>query len=224
MEFKEFWYNIFEFFNKMTALIKLYKNLKKTYGQPQDQWSLWCKRPKNLFEKEQVVIEAVLTQRTNWRNVELAMANLKRARLRSLKDIYELGQDDLKKLQKLIKPAGFFTQKAFTLWQLAGWIVSKGGLLSLQKLPSSFLREELLKIKGIGPETADSILLYALEKPVFVIDEYTRRWVKKENLSQNFSYSFLQNFFQANLKKDFRLYQDFHALIVIWGKQQLTAK
>ncbi len=80
------------------------------------------------------------------------------------------------------------------------------------------MREELLELKGIGPETADSILLYALDKPVFVIDEYTRRLVKKRGLAKNFSYAFLQKLFEENLKKDFRSYQDFHALIVINGK------
>jgi len=76
----------------------------------------------------------------------------------------------------------------------------------------------LLKLKGIGPETADSILLYALDKPIFVIDEYTRRLVKKHNLADKTNYQFLQKSFEGNLRKDFRLYQDFHALIVINGK------
>jgi endonuclease-3 related protein len=80
------------------------------------------------------------------------------------------------------------------------------------------LREELLKLKGIGPETADSILLYALDKPIFVIDEYTRRLVEKQGLANNLSYAFLQKLFEENLRRDFRLYQDFHALIVINGK------
>jgi endonuclease-3 related protein len=89
----------------------------------------------------------------------------------------------------------------------------------MKKEDGKKLREKLLKLKGIGPETADSILLYALDKPVFVIDEYTRRLVKKRNLAKNFSYKFLQELFEKNLKKDFRLYQDFHALIVIDGKK-----
>ncbi|OGZ21398.1 MAG: hypothetical protein A3D46_02675 [Candidatus Nealsonbacteria bacterium RIFCSPHIGHO2_02_FULL_43_13] len=81
-------------------------------------------------------------------------------------------------------------------------------------------RERLLELKGIGPETADSIMLYALDKPVFVIDEYTRRLVKKRSLAKNLSYAFLQKLFERNLKKDFRRYQDFHALIVINGKNK----
>ncbi|MBA4320747.1 MAG: endonuclease, partial [Flavobacterium sp.] len=82
------------------------------------------------------------------------------------------------------------------------------------------LREKLLKVKGIGPETADSILLYALDKPIFVIDEYTRRFVKKYYFSKKFSYHELQQLFQNNLTRNFRLYQDFHALIVINGKNK----
>jgi endonuclease-3 related protein len=90
----------------------------------------------------------------------------------------------------------------------------------MKKIELKELREELLKLKGIGPETADSILLYALDKPVFVIDEYTKRLIRKRNLAKNLNYNFLQKLFEENLRKDFRLYQDFHALIVIDGKNQ----
>jgi endonuclease-3 related protein len=82
------------------------------------------------------------------------------------------------------------------------------------------LRNELLKLKGIGPETADSILLYALDKPIFVVDEYTRRLVKERKLAKKLSYNFLQNLFEKNLKKDLNLYQNFHALIVTHGKSK----
>jgi len=82
------------------------------------------------------------------------------------------------------------------------------------------LREKLLKLKGVGLETADSILLYGLDKPVFVIDEYTRRLMKRHKLAKNLSYQFLQKLFEGKIKRDFRLYQDFHALIVIDGKDR----
>jgi len=82
------------------------------------------------------------------------------------------------------------------------------------------LRKELLEQRGIGPETADSILLYALDKPVFVIDEYTRRLVKRRGLAKNFSYGYLQELFEGNLKRDYRLYQDFHALVVTSEKKR----
>ena len=216
----------------MSGFRKLYQELKKKYGKPSGQWKLWCKRPrpkgarlaqrswaaKTKKEKEEVIIGAILTQRTNWKNVEIAIGNLKRARLDSLKSIYRLGA---KKLAFLIKPSGFYQVKARCLFSLAKFIIENyGSLEKMKKKKEEELRKELLKLKGVGPETADSILLYALDKPIFVVDEYTRRLIKKRKLSQNFSYEILQKLFEKNLKKDFRLYQDFHALIVIDGKNK----
>ena len=184
---------------------------------PKGQWKLWCKRPKTEREREEVIIGAILTQRTNWRNVELAINNLKRVKINSLNNIYRLSA---KKLAPLIKSSGFYQTKSQYLFNLAKFVVKNhGGLEKIRKTELKTLREELLKLKGIGPETADSILLYALDKPIFVIDEYTRRLVKKRGLADNLSYPFLQKLFEENLKKDFRLYQDFHALIVIDGKK-----
>ena len=205
-----------EFKLRMNVFEKLYKELKRKYGCPKGQWSLWCKRPKIGREREEVIIGAILTQRTNWKNVELALNNLKKAKINSLKDIYRLGE---KRLAPLIKPSGFYQTKAQYLFNLAKFIVKNyGGLARIKKAELKELREELLELKGIGPETADSILLYALDKTVFVIDEYTRRLVKKQGLADNLSYAFLQKLFEKNLRKDFRLYQDFHALVVINGK------
>jgi len=212
----------------MNVFEKLYKELKRKYGMPKGQWKLWCKRPKTERGREEVIIGAILTQRTNWRNVEIAINNLKRAKINSLKNIYRLGP---KKLENLIKPSGFYKAKAQYLFNLARFIVENYGSLEkgMKKAELKELREELLKLKGIGPETADSILLYALDKPIFVIDEYTRRLLKNrasiyygsEGEEENevlFAYQFLQKSFEGNLRKDFRLYQDFHALIVINGK------
>ena len=201
---------------RMNVFEKLYKGLKKKYGTPKGQWKLWCERPKTEKEREEVVIGAILTQRTNWKNVEIAINNLKRVKINSLKNIYQLGP---KKLENLIKPSGFYKAKAQYLFNLAKFIVENyGSLEGMKKAELKELREELLKLKGIGPETCDSILLYALDKPIFVIDEYTRRLVKKHNLAAQRNYQFLQKLFEENLKKDFRLYQDFHALVVINGK------
>ena len=195
---------------------KLYKELKKKYGRPGGQCKLWCKRPKTEKEREEVIIGAILTQRTNWKNVELAISNLKSAKLNSLKDIYE---SKPKKLAFLIKPSGFYKTKAQYLLNLAKFIIKDyGGLERMKKVELKELREKLLKLKGIGPETADSILLYALDKPIFVIDEYTRRLVKDYNFADRADYHFLQKLFEENLRKDYCLYQDFHALIVINGK------
>jgi endonuclease-3 related protein len=202
----------------MNVFERLYKELKKKYGKPKGQWVLWCKRLKTWREREEVVIGAILTQRTNWNNVELALSNLKKAKIHSFKDVYKL---DIKKLASLIKPSGFYQAKANYLFHLIEFILKNYvNLEEMRKVNLEELKEQLLKLKGIGPETADSILLYALDKPVFVIDEYTRRLIKKRGLAKNLSYAFLQRLFEKNLRKDFRLYQDFHALIVIDGKNR----
>lgn len=201
---------------KKNVFEKLYKELERKHGKPKGQWKLWCKRPKTEKEREEVIIGAVLTQRTNWKNVEIAINNLKKARINSLKGIYKLG---IKKLTPLIKPSGFYRVKARYLFSLAKFIIENYGTLEkMRKEELEELRKKLLKTKGIGPETADSVLLYVLDKPIFVIDEYTKRLVRKRRLSSDISYAFLQKLFEKNLKKDFRLFQDFHALIVINGK------
>ncbi len=208
---------------KRTVRIKkLYKELYTKHGRPTGQWRLWCKRPKTTREREEIIIGAVLTQRTNWNNVEMAIARLKDARVCSLDDICYLGQKNRKKLVRLIKSSGFYRQKGGYLLGLARFIRKNyGNIEKMRKTNLSRLREELLCLKGLGPETTDSILLYGLEKPIFVIDEYTRRLIKRYRLAENLSYSFLQELFEKNLPKDYRLYQDFHALIVIEGKNLL---
>lgn len=202
----------------MNDFEKLYKELKKKYGKPKKQWSLWCQRPKIEKEREEVLIGAILTQRTNWKNAELALNNLRKKGIGSLNDIYRLGS---RKLVPLIKPAGFYQIKAEYLFNLAKFVIENyGNLEKMKRDDGKTLREKLLKLKGIGPETADSILLYALDKPVFVIDEYTKRWVEKHHLATKTDYCFLQKLFEENLRKDLKLYQDFHALIVIDGKHK----
>ena len=200
----------------MSKVEELYQYLKKRYGLPKGQWSLWCRRPKTVQEREEVMIEAILTQRTNWKNVEKAVGNLRGKNILRLRDILHL---NISKIAPLIRPAGFFLSKAIYLHGLASFVLQKySGLRKMRSVPTDVLREELLALKGIGKETADSILLYALDRPVFVIDEYTRRLVKRHNLWHKFSYDFLQQQFEKALRKDFRLYQDFHALCVIDGK------
>ncbi|MFA5393614.1 MAG: hypothetical protein WC081_00040 [Candidatus Ratteibacteria bacterium] len=202
----------------MNRIQALYAELKERYGKPQGQWSLWCKRPKTRQEKELIAIEAILTQRANWKNVQLAVANLKEADCLGLKDV--IATEDMK-LSRLVRPSGFYRQKAERLKILARFLLEDCGGISLaSEISLKELRPRLLVLKGVGPETADDILLYSLEKPVFVIDEYTRRLAQKLNLARVFSYQSLQELFEKNLKKDYRSYQDFHALIVINGKDK----
>lgn len=204
---------------KETSLVgEIYRGLRVKYGRPGGQWCLWSKRPKTLAEKEEVAIGAILTQNTNWRNVEKAIDGLKREGLCALAGIYRLALKNKKQLADLIRPAGFFNQKADYLFFLSRFVVGRGGLEELQKKHQKGLRPQLLSLRGVGPETADSILLYALEKPVFVIDEYTRRFAAKNNLASIGDYHFLKDLFESNLRRDYRLYQDFHALIIIDGK------
>lgn len=196
----------------------LYDALREKHGKPQGQWVIWCKRPKINREKETVVIESILTQRANWNNVSMAAANLENAGALGLKQILSTKDE---KLQRLIRPSGFYKTKSRRLKTLADFIINKcGGIIQAGNIQTQALREQLLSLNGIGDETADDILLYALEKPVFVIDEYTRRFVKELGLTDNVSYRHLQNFFEKGLgEKDYALYQDFHALIVINGKE-----
>lgn len=196
--------------------MKVYQELRRKYGEPKGQWSLWCKRPKTLKDREEVVMGAILTQRTNWQNVALALNNLKKVKINSLKGICRLGE---RRLAPFIRPSGFYKTKAGYLFNLAKFIVQDcGGLAQMEKETLTALRGKLLSLRGIGPETCDSILLYALDKPIFVIDEYTRRLVKKQGLAPQTEYDFLQKLFEASVRKDFAFYQDFHALIVIDGK------
>ncbi len=199
------------------SLLALYLKLKSLHGKPSGQWKLWCKRPKTFREKQQVIIEAVLTQRANWRNVQQAVENLRKERFLSLEKLVALPVD---KLAGLIIPSGFYRQKAIRLKSLAWLIMEKGGLSRIQRCCVEEIRKNLLSLSGIGPETADDILLYALEKPVFVIDEYTRRLAERLNFPVNLSYDSLQEYFEARLPEDYRIYQDFHALIVIDGKER----
>lgn len=215
-------YQILSFFT-MNDIEKLYYRLRQQYGRPQNQWRLWCRRPKTSAERQRVIMEAILTQRTNWKNAELAMRNLAEAGVKNLSDFRRLYKKDGIRLALLLKPSGFYRQKTEYLFGLAEFFAKKYPDFESKKIVKTSLeqiRKELLLLKGVGPETADSILLYGLDKPIFVIDEYTRRLNKRLKLSKENSYSGLQDFFQKNIPRDFKFYQDFHALIVIDGKRQ----
>ncbi len=204
---------------RRTTIYQFYLSLLEKYGKPEEFWRKWRKEKKTRQDREKIVLGAILTQRTNWKNVEMALNNLKNAKVISFKDIYCLGK---KRLTLLIKPSGFYKQKAERIHRFCKFIVKNYETLEkFFKQDLATCREELLKLSGIGPETADSILLYAGQKPIFVIDEYTRRFVKKHKISNNLSYNYLQDLFQKNLPKNIKIYQDFHALIVLEGKQKI---
>lgn len=202
----------------------LYKKLLKKHGDPSvsGQWKLWCKRPKTIEEKEIIIIESILTQRANWKNVEMAVSKLRQANLLSLISINKANPEII---EKLIRPTGFYKQKTIRLKKISEFFEKElGGIENARRIETSVLREKLLSINGVGKETADDILLYAFEKPVFVIDEYTKRFVKLHNLTEKISYDFLQALFEKSLKKDYKIYQDYHALIVIEMKKKNDKK
>ncbi len=198
------------------------------------QWLLWCKKNKNEQEREEVIIGSVLTQQANWQNVESAIAILK---ARDLCGLREIAVADEKILAEAIKPAGCYRSKSRYLKKLAECVIDRyGGVFAMMEWELVLLRQSLLSVKGVGFETADSILLYALDKPTFLVDEYTRRlacelWSEdafpkreKPALVDKKTYLFLKNFFEDYLEKDFRSYQDFHAKIVIYGKKEGSKK
>lgn len=203
----------------LDKILNFYYRALKNIKIEDSQWRLWCKRRKTLREKEEVIIESILTQQTNWNNVERAMNNLKNARRDSLDAIDKLS---LRQLKFLIKPAGFYQIKATYLKNVARFFVQNGGIKNVEKIPTSSLRSQLLKIKGVGPETADSILLYAFNRLVFVIDAYTRRFVKEFKITNaKMNYSELQQYFMKKIPRNIFFYQKLHAIIVLYYKNKL---
>jgi endonuclease III related protein len=197
-------------FPEAVSVLKDYFNaLFVAYG-PQHWWPA-----RSRFE---VIVGAILTQSTSWANVEIAMRNLRAARLLTPGAI---DNAPLAKLGKLVRPAGYFRQKARKLKAFTHFLFSvHGGSLSrMFQTPTEALRNQLLSIHGIGPETADCILLYAGEHPVFVIDAYTRRILERHGMAApKHSYEALRRMFEANLPRDPQLFNEFHALIIRTGK------
>lgn len=167
--------------------------------------------PKNDKQRLEVAIGAVLTQNTSWKNAEKAIMNLNR---KSLIDIEKIKKIGIKELDEVVRPSGFYRQKTERLKLLAEFLESRDF--------SSIKREELIRIKGIGPETADSILLYACGKPEFVVDAYTKRIFNRLGLINTENYEEVKRLFQRALTGNNNLiqtYQEFHALIVEHAKQ-----
>ena len=166
--------------------------------------------------RDEILIGAVLTQQTSWKNVEKALANLREADSLSVSAIAEMR---IPMLERLIRPSGFYRQKALRLKLLCSKIMSYGSLDTFLSIPYAKLRSELLGCNGIGPETADSIVLYAAGKPSFVIDAYTRRIMQRIcGIGESESYGELQRYFSSRLTRSAKLYKDMHAQFVQLGK------
>ena len=191
----------------------IYKRLDRKFG-PQAWWPA-----ESPFE---VMVGAVLTQNTAWSNVEKAIDALRAEQLLEPDAIHEI---DAGSLAELIRPAGYFNVKAVRLKALTNWLVGMGGINALADMQVKDLRHELLTVHGIGPETADDILLYAFDHPVFVIDAYTRRMFSRLGLvEENADYEVLRRQFETELDKDAKLYNQYHALIVVQAKDVCRKK
>ncbi|MCX5703704.1 MAG: endonuclease III domain-containing protein [Candidatus Omnitrophica bacterium] len=196
-------------FEVKTGLRSFYKKLYAHFG-PQHWWPAGTP-----FE---VMLGAILTQNTSWHNVEKAIANLRKNSLLEPLKLYRLSPG---RLGALIKPAGYYNVKARRLKAFLSFLFEsyKGKLKNMYSKDTQELRQELVSVNGIGFETADSILLYALEKPIFVVDTYTKRILLRHRfIKEDSSYQEVQNLFMQNLKNDVKLFNEYHALLVKLGK------
>lgn len=188
----------------------IYRKLLEAFG-PQHWWP-----GETPFE---VAVGAILTQNTNWSNVEKAVSNLKAAGALNPPALRRMRRD---RLALLIKPAGYFNIKTKRLKAFVDFLCKgfRGSMSRMAREDAGELRKRLLEVHGIGPETADSILLYALKKPVFVVDAYTKRILSRHRIvDSRASYETLQDLFHRMLPPDEAVYNEFHALIVRLGKE-----
>lgn len=208
----------------------LYNILLEEFG-----YRNWWPIDKNYHTKHgtdqrfEIIVGAILTQNTAWPNVEKALTNLK---TKNMLDIKKISKIDIKHLQNIIKPSGFFNQKAERLKNLATYLHNNyhSNLDYFFNRNPKDIREELLSLNGIGHETADSIILYAGSLPIFVVDAYTKRICKRIPLKTNISYDEIQHYFEEELKKKYsdrgltQIYNELHALIVTLAKKHCKKK
>lgn len=193
----------------MRILSDIYRRLFSFFG-PQYWWP-----GETPFE---IAIGAILTQNTNWGNVEKAIENLRKHQALAPHAIHAMPSQ---KLAEMIRPAGYYNIKAKRLKSFMQFLMNDfhGSIQRMIHRDTATLREMLLSVNGIGPETADSILLYALGKPVFVIDAYTKRVLSRHSIIQyERPYDEFQRLFYGSLERDVALYNEYHALFVKVGK------
>lgn len=196
-------------------LLKIYDRLFEHFG-PQSWW------PGET--QLEICVGAILTQNTAWANVEKAISNLKKE---NCLEFSRLKKIKIEKLASLIKPSGYFNVKAGRLKSFIDYFANQhdGNFSHLFKGNLKDIRDSLLSVKGIGPETADSMLLYAGGFPIFVVDAYTKRiFYRIELIGKNATYEEMQSFFMNNLPRKTNLYNEYHALIVMLGKYYCKPK
>jgi endonuclease III related protein len=197
------------------VLREYFEALLDAHG-PQSWWP-----GRTAFE---VIVGAILTQNTSWNNVEAAITNLQREKLLTPRGIENVPPG---KLRRLIRSSGYFRQKTKTLKAFVAFLRREyqGSLARMFRVPTATLREQLLDVRGIGPETADSILLYAGQHRVFVVDAYARRVLERHGLTNGKpGYEDIRQLFERSLPADATLYNEFHALIVHTGKHFCRAR
>ena len=193
----------------------VYSGLKKHYG-----WQQWWPAETDF----EIMVGAILTQSTSWSNVEKAIDSLKSAHALDLEIINEMPRDHL---SQLIYSAGFHNVKPDRLKSLSSYLLANfdGKIEALKRLPTGRARSQLLALDGIGPETADAILLYALGKSVFIVDTYTKRLFTRLGYSvEQDSYDSWQTFFASQIHKSTYTFQQYHALIVEHSKARCKSK
>jgi endonuclease-3 related protein len=192
-----------------SILLEYFHILSEAFGT--QKW--WPGRTR--FE---IIVGAILTQNTNWSNVQRAIGQLRRKRLLHIAGIASM---PVERLATLIRSSGYFRQKARKLQEFVAFLESNhdGSLNKMFSTPTKELREQLLAVHGIGPETADSILLYAGKHPVFVVDAYTRRILERhELLPEKNGYEDIRGLMEKSLPRDVSLFNEYHALLVHVGK------
>lgn len=210
--------------------IKIYKTLYSLFG-PQNWWPVTDKggtkptyrKRKRLTEKQKLEVSfgSILTQNTSWRSVMLSIENLRKENLLGIDGIIKANP---KKIAKLIRPSNYQNQKARYLKNFAKYVKKKynGKTNDFFKKNVSDLRKELLSIKGIGQETADNMILYAAEKPSFVVDAYTKRIMERIYGEKFKSYNELKDFFVGKFPQNVKFMNEFHALLVVFAQQYCT--
>ncbi len=191
-----------------TTLHEIYDRLFSAFG-PQDWWP-----GESAFE---VMVGAILVQNTAWKNVEKAIDRLREEGLLTPEALWRVPQPEL---EELLRPAGYYRLKAGRLRNLLRFFMDRydGSTEAMFATPPDVLREELLAVSGVGPETADSILLYAGSLPVFVVDTYTHRVLARHGwIGYDADYHAIQDHFESNLESDASLYNEYHALLVHVG-------
>ncbi|HQG50913.1 MAG TPA: endonuclease III domain-containing protein [Syntrophorhabdaceae bacterium] len=195
--------------NTGQRLLKIFNILLKSFGK------------RNWWPGEtplEIIVGAVLTQNTSWKNVQKAIQNMKNECVLDIESLYRIGTE---RLSEIIRPSGFYNLKANRLKNIVNVIYNSYGasIDNMANISLDELRHSLLEINGIGPETADSILLYALNRPIFVVDAYTKRFLSNHRLyAAGGDYHAVQRFFMKNLPADIYLFNEFHALIVCLGQ------